>query len=746
MSLPSPRQGLQRVSKSLGNLLHGHRTSCEDSDPYVASLGDEFRRALKKNSKHLEQLEEGEALAALTTLLGNAPLDRDDWAALYPQFCKNNGALDLSGFVALHETLGANGQLCELLPHLGVTDRCSVEAFCDAASKYQDQQVTPASLERFLSGRRFVDQRSCVRYVSHPDNGWVLHGGIVQPLDLPLTDYFIESSHNTYLSGNQLTSRSMVDRYKEVLLSGCRCVEIDCWDGTTGEPVCTHGRTLTSRIRFSDIIACVKQYAFVASPYPVILSLENHCSPKQQERMAGHLETILGSQLRLWDADRRCADSPEALKFCVLVKAKALGAERDEEEPEGGPARPDKPAKPKEGTAPALARLTYMSAVKCPDLEARLPEARPNEVTSFGEERADKLLRDHRALLARLNNRCFTRIYPAATRFDSKNPGLLEYLDAGCHMVALNYQSEDLYCWQNRAVFQSNGNCGLVLKPAYLREEREPPEARRTLLLTILASRNLSSYAAGSRSFAGIGSAMRQAKLASRHFVIEATLGTPDSENVACTDVTKLEGVDQVWRAAFTLPTPRPDLSVLTLTVYEVEPPDLNWRVVATTSALVASIRKGYRRASLTTAAGEPLPHAYLLLDIAVVDDLLPFNGPHLTDRRTRLVEATVNRALSGIPRADTFDVFSDESWEAPPQGLRRVMTGVSTRMSPREKGTPRGTGGPASGPGAGAPLSPPSGSPCTGRRVSFDAQSQDSAEGRLPRALSRPKSWFSKK
>ena len=50
-------------------------------------------------------------------------------------------------------------------------------------------------------------------------------------------------------------------------------------------------------IIFQDVIEAIAESAFKTSDYPVILSFENHCSPKQQAKIAQYCREYFGSML-----------------------------------------------------------------------------------------------------------------------------------------------------------------------------------------------------------------------------------------------------------------------------------------------------------------------------------------------------------------------------------------------------------------------------------------------------------------
>lgn len=69
---------------------------------------------------------------------------------------------------------------------------------------------------------------------------------------------------------------------------------VDVWDGDDDEPIIYHGYTLTSKILLYDVLEAIREYAFKTSPYPLILSIENHLSLEQQQVMAVYFEGIFG--------------------------------------------------------------------------------------------------------------------------------------------------------------------------------------------------------------------------------------------------------------------------------------------------------------------------------------------------------------------------------------------------------------------------------------------------------------------
>ena len=163
-----------------------------------------------------------------------------------------------------------------------------------------------------------------IGFLASKQNGPLKEEPQFYTLDRPLNEYFISSSHNTYLLGRQVKGQSSIEGYITALSQGCRCVEVDAWDGPENQPQVVHGRTLTTSISFREVIAAVNKHAFVTTLYPLVISIENHCSPAQQQVMFDIMKEIFGSRLieEPLDFTSTTLPSPSQLLERIAIKVK----------------------------------------------------------------------------------------------------------------------------------------------------------------------------------------------------------------------------------------------------------------------------------------------------------------------------------------------------------------------------------------------------------------------------------------
>ena len=175
--------------------------------------------------------------------------------------------------------------------------------------------------------QRLMTASQLATYLTSTENSPVAETPKAYQLDRPINEYFISSSHNTYLVGRQVAAESSVEGYIAALLRGCRCVEVDCWDGSDGLPVVKHGYALTTQISFKEVMNTINKYAFEESVFPLWISLEVHCNPIQQEMMAVMIKDAFGSKLVAEPVDPASNElpSPCQLKGRILIKVKKPG-------------------------------------------------------------------------------------------------------------------------------------------------------------------------------------------------------------------------------------------------------------------------------------------------------------------------------------------------------------------------------------------------------------------------------------
>ncbi|XP_053136809.1 1-phosphatidylinositol 4,5-bisphosphate phosphodiesterase eta-2 isoform X1 [Hemicordylus capensis] len=673
----------------------------------------------------------------------------------------NQGTLDFDEFCAFYKMMSTRRDLYLLMltysNHKDYLDADDLKRFLDTEQKMVNvtkdhcleiiSQFEPCP-ENKKQGALGIDgftnyMRSPAGDIFNPE-----HYHVNQDMSRPLSHYFITSSHNTYLMGDQLMSQSRVDMYAWVLQSGCRCVEVDCWDGPDGEPIVHHGYTLTSKILFKDVIETINKYAFIKSEYPVILSIENHCSVAQQKKMAQYLMEILGDKLDLSSVsneDLTQLPSPENLKGKILVKGKKLPANISEDAEEGEVSDEDsadeidddcklmngdassnrkrveniakkkldslikeskirdcedpnnftvttlpssgKPGhkhdlkkskheddaesgedlvankrhnrslmgsfskRKKKGSklkrtssleegeddldcqgniargsvhysktnrqkktmqlSRALSDLVkYTKSVGIHDVESEISSSW--QVSSFSETKAHQILQQKPAQYLRFNQRQLSRIYPSSYRVDSSNYNPQPFWNAGCQLVALNYQSDGRMLQLNRAKFSANGNCGYVLKPRCMCQGVFNPNAedplfsqmKKQLVLRIISGQQLPKP--------------RDSMLGDRGEIIDPfveveVIGLPMDCCKEQTRVVDDNGFNPMWEETLVFSVCMPEITLVRFLVWDHDP--IGRDFIGQRTISFTSMMPGYRHVYL-----EGMEEASIFVHVSVHD------------------------------------------------------------------------------------------------------------------------------
>eukprot|EP00048_Salpingoeca_helianthica_P002259 m.55881 g.55881 ORF g.55881 m.55881 type:complete len:1080 (-) comp11999_c1_seq1:92-3331(-) len=411
-----------------------------------------------------------------------------------------------------------------------------------------------------------------------------------QDMTQPLTHYFIAASHNTYLAQDQLRGPSEVEAYERAFLLGCKCVELDCWDGDDGEPVIYHGHTLTSKIKFVDVIKAVKKYGFCTSVFPVILSLEVHTSIEQQQRMARILRENLGEMLHIEpNTKEKPMPSPHDLRGRILIKGKKLppgldevseddeAADIAEEDMKDQPPAIRKKLKTKKSVHKKKLKLSdelsglvsYIRGVHFTGFKEDYSNAECDNIVSFSEIKALEHLNNPdaaRKFVAR-NKKQMTRTYPAGFRVTSSNYDPIPMWNGGSQLVALNYQTPSHELCINHGKFRDNGGVGYLLKPAILRDLALPfnpadpasyaPDDMRYLTIRIISGQTLPKPGMA-----------KKGEIIDPYVVVEI-LGVETDRKEVRTRTVDNNGFNPVWDTSFGFRVQVPDLAMVYFKVYD---------------------------------------------------------------------------------------------------------------------------------------------------------------------------------
>ncbi|XP_068588353.1 1-phosphatidylinositol 4,5-bisphosphate phosphodiesterase delta-1a isoform X2 [Cebidichthys violaceus] len=583
------------------------QVNIEVDDTYAAEI---FKKCDKSNSGSLE----GSEIKHFYDLLTH----REEIDVIYGNYAKTEGQMgsrDLLNFLLNEQR-----------------EQVSME---DALKLIENHEVDETAKQN-----KRMSKDGFLMYMHH-EEGSILnpaHKPVYQDMHQPLNHYYISSSHNTYLMADQLKGPSSTEAYIKALMKSCRCVELDCWDGANGEPVIYHGYTLTSKVLFRDVIKAIKDFAFKTSDYPVILSLENHCTVDQQRLMAHHLIDILGGALvtkPLGNTMPTNFPSPEELKGKFLIKGKRLNkldaalnnnsvVEEDtvSEEDEAADCKENgqkaKSKKSKIKLAKELSNMViYCKSVHFNGFQHAKEMQAFYEMSSFKESKAFNLAETSATPYIHHNMDKLSRIYPAGSRTDSSNYNPVPMWNVGCQIVALNFQTPSKEMHINQGRFLPNGACGYILKPEFQRSlssqfdpstlSKGPWLKKKTFNVMVISAQQLPKI-----------NKDKQKSIVDPLVRVEI-YGVPADNASKETHYINNNGFNPMWNESFRFDIHVPELAMLRFVVEDYDSTSQN-DLIGHYCLPLTSVQNGYRHVPLLTKRGDVICSAGLFVHLMLID------------------------------------------------------------------------------------------------------------------------------
>lgn len=268
----------------------------------------------------------------------------------------------------------------------------------------------------------------------------------------------------------------------------------------------------------------------------------------------------------------------------------------------------------KKETIAELSDITFFGRAKLRQLtaenSAKIP---PDWCTSLSEHQLVKLIKkmDNVSKLINHNRTHMSRAYPAGHRVECSNYNPVYCWASGVQMVALNYQTDDVFKRMCMGKFRENGNCGYVLKPGYMRARlgNAPPISRTASIkiwVHVISAQNLPKISEANEGVID-------------PYISLCLSGPKEDAKELESGIVNSNGFNPVFNQVFAMKVLNPDVSILTFQA--MHKGELSDTFLGFSSVPISCLRAGFRSVPLLDKNGKKfgdVSYASLFVRIAI--------------------------------------------------------------------------------------------------------------------------------